>query len=262
MTSFDLQSVMRPDSEFRREPAEHYGVDRPDPRAGKHGVRRFRDHRQIDGDAIAASNAHGQKHIGKDIHLAMQLAIGDVARRFGGIVRLPDDSDLVPAFLQVTVDAIGADIERAVLEPFNRDVGIGEACILDEAIGLDPIDPLALLAPELVRLIDALLVELLVLVLVDEGVFLPVLRDLVDSFLRHRPAPPYALRSLIMKLTLIMNGSEAGDNHAPQRELRFSGSEGSNDRAHDDEYREPMAGIDDCHNGLRATKGLVRRRRG
>ena len=178
-----------------REAAEHHGVNGADPRAGEHGVGRLRDHGQIDGDAVAAADAHGEQHIGEHIHLAVKLAIGDVARGLGRIVRLPDDGDLMPALLQMPVDAIGADIERAVLEPFDRDVRVGEARVLDDAVGLDPIDPLALFAPELVRLLDALAILLLVLVLVDEGLFLPVLRNLVDSFLRHRPAPPYALRS-------------------------------------------------------------------
>ena len=177
------------DKRVRREAAEHHGVNGPDARAGQHGKGRFRDHRQIDGDAVAALDAQRLEHIGEDIHLAVKLAIGDVARRLGGIVGLPDDGNLVLALLQVAVDAIGRDVERAVLEPFDRDVWIGEARVLDDAIGLDPVDPFALLAPELVRLLHALLVELLVLVLIDEGVFLPVLLDLVDGFLRHRPAP-------------------------------------------------------------------------
>src|SRR6476659_7996764 len=112
-----------------------------------------------------------------------------MARGLGGIVGLPKYGNLMLALLQVAVDAMGRDVERAVLEPFDRDVWVGEACVLDDAIGLDPVDPLALFAPELVRLLHALLVELLVLVLIDEGVFLPVLLDLVDGFLRHRPAP-------------------------------------------------------------------------
>ena len=39
----------------RREAAEHHGMDRPDARASEHGVGGFRDHRQIDGDAVAAA---------------------------------------------------------------------------------------------------------------------------------------------------------------------------------------------------------------
>ena len=38
----------------RREAAEHHGMNGADPRAGEHGVGRLGDHRQIDGDAVAA----------------------------------------------------------------------------------------------------------------------------------------------------------------------------------------------------------------
>ena len=42
----------------RREAAEHHRVDGADPRAGEHGVGRLGDHRQIDGDTVAAFDAH------------------------------------------------------------------------------------------------------------------------------------------------------------------------------------------------------------
>ena len=125
---------------IRREAAEHHGVDGADPRAGEHGVSRLGDHRQIDGDAVAFADAHRFEHVGKDVHLAVELAIGDVAGRLRRIVGLPDDGDLVPPLLQMAVDAIGADVERAVLEPFDRDIGIGEARVLDARVGLDPVD--------------------------------------------------------------------------------------------------------------------------
>src|SRR5262245_22977746 len=60
-----------------------------------------------------------------------------------------------------------------------------------------------------------------------------------------------------MKLARIMDGSKAGDNRAPQPELQFLGSEAPDDGAHDGEHDKPMSGIDDCHNGLGAVKGLV-----
>ena len=66
-----------------------------------------------------------------------------------GVVRLPDDGDLLAAFLQMAVDAVGGDVERAVLEPFDRDVRIVERRVLNLRIGLDPVEPLALLAQNL-----------------------------------------------------------------------------------------------------------------
>ena len=40
-----------------REAAEHDRMDRADARAGEHGVGRLRDHRQVDGDAVALLDA-------------------------------------------------------------------------------------------------------------------------------------------------------------------------------------------------------------
>src|SRR6476619_1187707 len=65
------------------------------------------------------------------------------------------------------------------------------------------------------------------------------------------------MRSPLSYVAGIMDGSEAGDNRAPQPRVRFLGSEGADDGAHDGEHHEPMGGIDDCHNGLGAVKGLV-----
>ena len=71
-----------------------------------------------------------------------------------GVVALPDDRGLVGAGGEVAVDAVGRDVERAVLEPLDRDVVVVEGGVLDPGVGLDPVEPLALLAPEGVRIGD------------------------------------------------------------------------------------------------------------
>ena len=70
--------------------------------------------------------------------------------------------------VQMPVDAIVGGVERAVLVPFDRDVAL-EARVLDLGIGLDPMEPLALLAPEFRRIGDRFRVELFVFRLVDPG---------------------------------------------------------------------------------------------
>src|SRR5258707_15328499 len=62
-------------------------------------------------------------------------------------VALPQDRGLVGAHRQVAVDAVSAGVERAVLEPADRGVA-GEAGVLDLGVGLDPVQALAVLAPE------------------------------------------------------------------------------------------------------------------
>jgi hypothetical protein len=54
----------------------------------------------------------------------------------------------------VAVDAVGGDVERAILEPLDRHVGVGKAGVLDLGVGPDPVDPLAFAAPEPVGILD------------------------------------------------------------------------------------------------------------
>ena len=179
---------------IRREATEHDRMDGADARASEHGVSGFRNHGQVDGDAVAALDAVRLEHVGEAADLSVQLAIGDVARFLRWIVRLPDDGDLLAALLQMAVDAVGGDVEGSVLEPSDRDIGIGKRGVLDARVGLDPVEALAFLAPELVRLLDASAVELLVFVLVDERALLPRLGnlhglDFVRLVLGHSLAP-------------------------------------------------------------------------
>ena len=153
----------------RREAAEYDGMDRADARARQHGVSGFRDHRQIDRHPVALLDAVSLQHVGEAAHIVVELAIGDVPRFGLGVVRFPNDGGLLAALLQVPVDAVRGDVQRAVLEPFDRHVGKFERGVLDARVRLDPVETLAFLAPELVGLVDALLVELLVLGLVDKA---------------------------------------------------------------------------------------------
>jgi hypothetical protein len=71
-----------------------------------------------------------------------------VLRGFLGIVGLEDDRRLVAALGQMPVDAIRRDVERAVLEPADIDIVVGEGGVLDLRVRLDPVEPLAVLGPE------------------------------------------------------------------------------------------------------------------
>jgi hypothetical protein len=65
----------------------------------------------------------------------MQFAIGDPAR-LARIVALPEDRDLIRARRQMAVDAIGADVERAVLEPADEDIIEREGRVLTRVNGV------------------------------------------------------------------------------------------------------------------------------
>ncbi|CEG10123.1 hypothetical protein BN961_03558 [Afipia felis] len=163
-----------------REAAEHHRMDRADARAGEDRIRRLRDHRQIDGDAVALLDVAQPQDVGHLADFVVQLAIGDVAR-FRRIVALPDDGGLVAALLQMPVDAVVGGVENTILEPFDRDLAEFERGVLHLGERLDPVHPLGRLAPEPVRVLDRARVHVVVLCLIDIGAFGPLWRDWMDS---------------------------------------------------------------------------------
>ncbi len=171
-----------------RKAAEHHRMHRADAGAGQDSVGRLGDHRQIDRDPIALLDAVGFQHVGEFADALVQLAIGDLLV-LGRIVALPDDGDLVGAGLQVAVDAVGADVERAVLVPLDRYVLGRVGGVLDLGVGLDPVDALAHLAPEQGRLVDRALVHCQVFVVVEEGPARPLGGDVID-LVGHCALPP------------------------------------------------------------------------
>ena len=125
-------------------------MDRADARAGEHRVGRFRNHRHIDGDAVALLDAARFQHIGELADFRVQLPVGDIPVVLR-VVALPDDRRLLAALGEMPVDAIVGNVQNAVLEPFDRDVARREGDVLDPGEGLDPVHPLGLFAPETVR---------------------------------------------------------------------------------------------------------------
>src|SRR3546814_3102870 len=67
-----------PGEGIRREAAEHHRVDRADARAGQHGIGGFRNHRHVDGDAVALLDAARLQGIGEAADVLEELTIGDV----------------------------------------------------------------------------------------------------------------------------------------------------------------------------------------
>ncbi len=163
----------------RREAGEHHGVNGADPRAGQHRVGRLRDHRQIDGDAVALLDVSGAQDVGHLADFVVQLAVGDVLG-LRGIVAFPDDRGLVAARVEMPVDAVPGDVEDAVLEPFDRDVPGRVGDVLDLVERLDPVDAPGLFAPEAVGILDRAVIHLAVLGVVDKGALGPFRGHIVD----------------------------------------------------------------------------------
>ena len=95
---------------------------------------------------------------------------------FVGRVAFPDDRGLVGALGQMAIDAIVGGVGLAVLVPIDRDVMRIPRDVADLGVGLEPVDALALVAPEAVGVLDRALVHLLVAGLVDPGALGPVRR--------------------------------------------------------------------------------------
>ncbi len=152
-----------------REAGEDHRVDRPDPGAGEHRIGDLGDHRHVDGHPVALADAVRFQHVGELADILVELAIGDRAVRRGRIVRLPEDGGLVAALVEMPVDAVGRDVEFAVLEPLDRDVRCVEGGVLDLGERLDPVEPLGLLGPEAFGVHHRAPVHLVVFCPVDKG---------------------------------------------------------------------------------------------
>lgn len=134
--------------------------------AGEHCISCFRNHRQIDGDAVALFDALAVQHVGELVHLAVQFLVGDDLVLVG-VVAFPDDRGLVAALFQVAVNAVGRNVERAVLEPFDRNVVIVVGSVLHLGERLDPVHPFAVLTPEAIGVFHGTLIHFLIFGIVD-----------------------------------------------------------------------------------------------
>ncbi len=143
-------------------------MDRADPGAGQHREGCFGDHRHVEDDAVALADAKTLQDVGEAADMVVELAIGDILRD-RRIIAFPDNGCLVAAGRHMAVDAVGADIELTVFEPFDRDVAGAEIGRLDLAERFDPVDPLAMLRPESGRIGDRRIVHFFVGCGIDIG---------------------------------------------------------------------------------------------
>src|SRR3546814_9724142 len=98
----------------------------------------FRSHRQIDGDPVALLRPGRLQHIGEAADLRVKLAIADPPRFRLGVIRLPDDGNVVAPAFQMPVKAVGADVQHPVLEPFYAEVRLVEGPVRYLGEWLDP----------------------------------------------------------------------------------------------------------------------------
>src|SRR5207342_1320037 len=109
------------------------------------------------------------------------------------IVAFPDDGDLIAAFGQMAVDAIGRHVQHAVVIPADVDIaGVVDVAHRARTVGLDPVYALAVFAPERGGIPDRSLVHRLVLGRIDIGALGPIGAD-VDQFIGHGFPPACVL---------------------------------------------------------------------
>ena len=132
----------------RREAREHDRVDRTDTRTSEHRISSFRDHREIDHNAVAAHHALAQQDVRETVHLLGQLIIGDVLCRLVWRVRLENDCGLVAAGREVTVYTVICCVDHTVFEPLDVDVAVFERRVLYLRVRLHPVQTLTVLTPE------------------------------------------------------------------------------------------------------------------
>ena len=81
------------------EPAEHHGMDRPQPRAGEHGKRRFRHHRHVDDDAVAFGDPQRGERAGDAGDTRERRGVGNMFKP-PGHRGIPDEGGASPTTCQ------------------------------------------------------------------------------------------------------------------------------------------------------------------
>jgi hypothetical protein len=168
-------------------------MDGADAGAGQHGGGGFRNHRQIDGDAVAFLDAVRLHHIGGAAHHFVQFAIGDVLG-IGRLVAFPDEGCLIFLGGQMPVETIVCDIQHAIIEPADAEVGGIVGNVLDLRVGREPVEAFALLGPEGLRIFDGGSVHVLVALRVHIRALGPFFRNGEDMLVHL--FPPNLVRAL------------------------------------------------------------------
>jgi hypothetical protein len=135
---------------FGGETAEHHRMHRADARARQHRHRGFGDHRHVQRDAVALRHAEPDQRVRHAAGFGMEFAVADAAHRGLRVIAFPDDGDGIGVLRQMAVEAVDADVEDTVLEPFDVD-GVPAPVAHFRGRG-DPVEPADLVAPKAIRI--------------------------------------------------------------------------------------------------------------
>ena len=107
---------------IRGKTGKHHGMNSANAGAGKHGENGLRDHRHIDHHPVAFADTLSLERIGKLADMQVQGLVGDLPARLAGFIRFPIQGDRIAIASQVTVDAVAAGVQFAVMKPANMDI--------------------------------------------------------------------------------------------------------------------------------------------
>ena len=111
-------AVVDPDRELvGRKPAEDHRMHRAEPGAGKHGDRRLRNHRHVDDDPVALSDAPALERAGEGSNGVPQFAVGEGADRVGHRAVVDHRRLVAAACLDMAVKGVEAGVGHPVHEP-------------------------------------------------------------------------------------------------------------------------------------------------
>jgi len=127
-------------------------VNRPDAGAGEHRQHAFDYHRHVDSDPVTLFYTQRLERVGHAHDLGIKRTIGQAATGRGGIVRLENQRNCIAALGQMAIDRIVAQVEFAIGEPIDADRIVGPFAALGGRCG--PVQPLRLLEPEAVRILE------------------------------------------------------------------------------------------------------------
>ena len=113
-------SIVDPSTEaFCREPTEHNGVNRPDPRTREHSDNGFGDKRHVNRNAIAVTDTKAGEQVCCLAHFVCQFAIRNVARVARFTFEVQRDAITNTGF-DVSVKAVVGNVEGAIGKPLSN----------------------------------------------------------------------------------------------------------------------------------------------
>ena len=142
-------------------------MHRTDPCGSQHCIGRLGDHWHIKDNPVAFLDAQFLINIRQTTDVLVQFLIGDMRVIFG-VVPLPDDGNLITTVFQMSVNAIGRNIQFPVFEPLDRNVRVLKRGVFHLCIRLDPVEAMPLLAPEGLRIANGFRIHRLVLIFFNQ----------------------------------------------------------------------------------------------